>query len=318
MVDRMYEREVPGGASQLQNSTLAAVWEAVAALQTLGQIATVHRGIEYNLPFDENEGRLLSAAPRADFTPGLARADDDFEPFFVSRHEYLNTRPEVMRRQAYLLAWAKPKVLANAARKSRGWWVLAAVPDHTGLVASQRFHGIWPMSDWPIEVIAAILNGPVANAFLAERITNRDNRIQTLNQVPVPNLGIAQREEIAALVGQYRHLRGEWLANPSETPRFIERSREALLRIDAAVLTAYDLHPRTERLLLDCFTGEERPGPAQFTGYYEPGFQSALPLRMIVSGELREARADRVMARMPVFYDPVITEALADLDPANT
>ena len=50
------------------------------------------------------------------------------------------------------------------------------------------------------------------------------------------------------------------------------------------MLRLYDLPARAERLLLDQFAGEERPGvPFKFTRYYPEGFHADLPLYAFLS-----------------------------------
>lgn len=92
------------------------------------------------------------------------------------------------------------------------------------------------------------------------------------------------------------------------------RCRQALLRVDAELLTAYDLPPKVERELLDYFAGHRRPGPVEFHRYYPEDFRPALPLRMLVSGELQRASAEETLKRLPVLRDPVISEMVADLE----
>ena len=106
----------------------------------------------------------------------------------------------------------------------------------------------------------------------------------------------------------------QWLAQPVPHGTMEERCRQALLRIDAELLTAYDLPPRLERELLDYFAGHRCPGPVKFDRYYPDDFRPALPLRMVISGELERASAEQTLRRLPVLRDPVISEAFAELE----
>src|SRR5260370_5884558 len=81
----------------------------------------------------------------------------------------------------------KPKVLTNVARLSRGPWRMAAAYDPTGLVASQGFFGIWSVDPAvPAEALEAILNRPLANAFLTERASNQHFTNELLKRLPIP------------------------------------------------------------------------------------------------------------------------------------
>lgn len=66
------------------------------------------------------------------------------------------------------LAWDEPKILCNATRLSRGYWRLAAAVDRLGRRATQQFMGLWPLpgKNVDLDALAAIINGPVVNAFL--------------------------------------------------------------------------------------------------------------------------------------------------------
>ncbi len=92
------------------------------------------------------------------------------------------------------------------------------------------------------------------------------------------------------------------------------RCRQALLRIDAERLTAYDLPPRVAREPLDYFAGHRRPGQVEFDRYYPEDFRPALPLRMFVSGELERASAAQTLQRLPVLRAPAISAMVADLE----
>lgn len=292
---------------------LQRVWRALDGLPMYGQVANVRNGVEYRLRFKENEDKLVSSQPRPGFMPGIVRVEDGFEPLFLRGHVFLNMDQDMMLYKAYELPWAQPKAIINSGRLSRGPWVITGAPDRTGLVAYHRFHGAWPSANLPVEVLAAILNGPIANAFVSSRRTSRDNRIDTIRAIPIPQFTDASVQAIIALVESYRTARAKWLQDGPRSQEFAEICRELLLRIDAALLAAYDLPPRRERELLDYFAGYRRPGPVPFGRYYPEGFRPALPWSLYVSGELARASASQTLERLPVLHDPEISSAMAEL-----
>ena len=82
-------------------------------------------------------------------------------------------------------AWDKPKILVNVARRSRGPWRLDGALDASGLVPSQAFFGIWPTtSDLPVEAIEALINSPLASAFVLERASNQHLTNFVMKQQP--------------------------------------------------------------------------------------------------------------------------------------
>lgn len=181
-------------------------------------------------------------------------------------------------------------------------------------MAVHRFQAAWPTGELLREVLAAIVSGPVANAFISTSRTARHNRIGTLSGIPVPRFSPPSMAAIAAAVTEYQTARLEWLTQRTLDGEMERRCHQALLRIDAELLAAYDLPPRVERELLDYFAGYRRPGPVEFDRYYPDGFRPAVPLRMFVSGEIQRASAKQTLRRVPVLRDPVISEAVAELE----
>jgi hypothetical protein len=69
-------------------------------------------------------------------------------------------------------------------------------------VASQGFFGIWPTNDrLPLEALEAILNGPLANAFLTERASNQHFTNELLKLLPMPKRAF---DGIVEAVKRYR------------------------------------------------------------------------------------------------------------------
>jgi hypothetical protein len=263
--------EIPSSFAQdeagitLWYSRLQRVWDELAHLSRFEEVAETHVGIEYKLPMKENEKELISELPRTGFIEGLARVTDDFEPYIIPYHSYLNMDPTKIRYEGYKRPWEKPKVIANSARISRGPWTIVATIDKQALVCFQNFHGIWPIGNLPLEVIAALLNGPVANAFLSTKRTSRRNKIETINQIPVPKLNISQIQLIVSLVREYRSCREQWRTQPDRADYYESHCRGIMMQIDAELLAAYNLPMHLEQELLKYFDGYRRPGPISLT-----------------------------------------------------
>jgi hypothetical protein len=301
----------------LWRTPLERVWDALKHLARLGDVAEVHRGIEYRFALRDQADNLVSSQPRVGFSPGLLNVREGFEPFNVFPSTFLNMDPAVMRRDAYKLLWDKPKVIANAARLSRGPWTIAAATDMQGIVCYQQFHGIWPATKVALTVVAAVINSPIANAFVSMHRTSRHNQVNIVKDIPFPTFTERQVETISSLVHQYQMYRALWREQPKRAEEIEAACRELLAKIDAQVLAAYDLPPRLEKQLLDTFTGYERPGPVQFTGYYPPGFQPAIPWRIFVSPAYQSSGAHATVQRLPVINDAVVSSAVRDLDDLN-
>jgi hypothetical protein len=161
----------------------------------------------------------------------------------------------------------------NASRMSRGPWCISAFSDSSGLIAYQDFTAVWPHSGWSAEVVAAVLNGPIASAFVALREDKLHIRKITLKMVPMPRLSPKEREAIEIAVTQYTRA----LTKPRPAPRDALR---ALLKIDAAVLRGYGLPPPLEREILELFRWEDRPLPTEVKDVAGDYIQSLVRLRL--------------------------------------
>ena len=293
---------------------LQEVWDHLAELPKLVDIAEIHRGVEWQPPFDE--AKYISVRPKSGFVKGLRRVTDTYMAFQNIPTVFLSTRPEDQRGNAFDLPWEKPKVIANAARLQRGPWRIAASPDDQGLVCSQRFFGIWPASDWTIEILSAVLNGPVANAFITAHEDRRDNRKSTLKRVPLPVLAEAERTSVNQLVDRYRRMAAKTdLSGLTQSLSVSESAlRRVCLEIDAIILKGYGLPPRIERSLLNFFRGHQRRVPFTFTEYFPAEFKPTIPLWMYISDNFQRCRADYLVRKIPQITDPILVNALAEVE----
>lgn len=291
-----------------------ALLDELRSAPRLGMVAQVHRGIEFAGSLKSDRARFVSNAPRTGFRPGLLNTSTGFEPYVARPTAYLTTEPQNMLYTAYTLPWEEPKVIVNAARLWSEGWIVAGSVDDRGLVCSHRFQAVWPTADIPIEVLAAVINGPVANLFINLQRTSRDILVWVLKEIPMPRFTRPQVARIVSLVKDYVEDRERWMGEPLTAGQMEVRCLRTMQLIDAAVLEAYDLPPRVERKLLDYFASRKRPGPVHFDRYYPPGFQPAIPWRMYLSEDLARDSATETLRRMPMIDDPAITEALAELD----
>ena len=321
------EGEVPTGRSKrisLQDPSphdfsiwtprLSRVWSYLSDYPRFAEIAEVHRGVEYNIPLagknTKNRELVFSNRPKKGFFKGIETASGSILQYFVPQTSYLRIDEEVMRGNAHKkYPWKRPKVLANAARKSQGPWRLVAVYDTEGLYVYQRLHGIWPRGGIGCSIITAILNSPISNAFLYFHEAERDNRIRTIKDIPIPELS----EDASRSIAEKTEMLQKYLLTCSRVLGVCnqEKLRKALLEIDAEVLKAYDLPPALERELLDTFEGYKRPVPfLEFMGYYPKGFTAFFPLHRLISEEFEYARADKLLERLEPINDKIIHEAL--------
>jgi len=276
--DKYIEAEPKVFSDNIWSPELTEVWDVLSGNKKLGDFAQIHRGIEYNFSLREPKEaiyRAVSEREQPNFVKGLHKVSESLEPFLISGHKYLNISPKDMRGSAYELNWTTPKVITNASRRSRGHWRITAAADYIGLYCYQTFDGIWPNDDTPLEVISAILNSPIANAYVSDfEITAKENRIETLRRIPMPFLNKTQKDRIVQLVVDYKETRKRWLEDFLNDYSFQNMCARLLKLIDAEILKAYELPLKLEKKLLGYFTNQERPVPFKFTGYYPEGLQN--------------------------------------------
>ncbi len=238
-------RRRPGAEGDLWLPPLSQLWEYLGSNPGVGSLVQGHWGLRWNGGDQSSRSR---AKPAAGWSLGILNSIDLCQ-FKLGEVSYLDTREgEVYG--ALGLPWARPKILANAGRKSRKYWCFAAVVDRSALVASQQFIGLWPQNDKvDLDALSALLNGPIINAFMREHSFDKRFRINTLLNAPLP----------ARLPGGLGELTRLYTRQLSMKRHNDEQLAFLLDEIDALALAAYNLPPRIERALLASFKDDERP-----------------------------------------------------------
>ena len=248
---RLVKREFPtSNQGKLWVPRLRSLWEYLDESPCLGDFLTIHRGIEWQ----SGQKGAWAVERRPGYRRGL-HTTKRTRQFLMPPPVWLDCREDRLRGNAFNLPWATPKLVANAARLSRGAWRIGARLDTTGLICSQQYFCLWPrksIDTAPLQAFAALINGPLASAFLAVHSPEKGMRITAVKRIPVP---VAFPETLAEVVDEYvQYLGHDELTNETD-----ERLNALLLEIDAAVLQAYDLPPRLEHELLSYFPGKGRP-----------------------------------------------------------
>jgi hypothetical protein len=165
--------------------------------------------------------------------------------------------------------WDEKKVILPTARAGSGPWCIAAFPDEEGLPCSGTLAAVWPNSGRSVTTLAAILNGPVASAFVAQREHNLQIRKEVLADVPLPSLAPSAARRIDTHVAKYMR----FVASANQSADVM---RDILLAIDLEVLKGYHLPPPAERAVLELFRAHKRPIPFPFDDYVERVIQARL------------------------------------------
>ena len=284
---------------------LPEVWDFLINHPVLGDFATLGRGIEWNLPLIRNgaETGNRSRLVRKDEADGFRRGvapQTHLHVFEVPAIQFLDLRIEHQRGNAWQREWDKPKAIFGKSRRSRGPWRIAAFPDDIGITFYQTYTGAWPKSIVYDEyALAAVLNSPVANAFVATRERKRDVTIEMLNLVPLPYFTRAQLDMLQVLIHRYQVVIGSAnsddrdfsLASPEDANRLLKE-------IDAVVLSGYRMPPRIERQVLDFFRGFRRSVPHDFREYLPADCDVYFSLSEHLAPEFAAASAGELLRRM--------------------
>lgn len=277
----------PQPSGDLWIRELDALWHYLADYPKLGSVFTMHRGIEWQ----GDQSQAASAEPKPGYSRGLHKANT-VRPFYLEKPIWLDTRPERLRGWAIDFPWQKPKIVTNAIRLSRGPWRIAAAVDTYGLVCSQQLIGCWPVGVDPaaLPAWAAVLNGPVANAFITDHCPAKGIRLSAMRALPVPPEPLTSTIPV---IEEYRSL-----LSPADFCLGAEGEQKAtalLNWIDSLVLKAYDLPPRLERELLEFFRAARRPTLHPWQHWLPDDFGPALPLNEYLSGDYSKMSGNWVL-----------------------
>ncbi len=281
---------------------LQSVWQALEGQKKLDHfIDNISRGIRWKKPMVEDGQETGTRkdyeqdSPGSGLIPGVA-SRTKFSVFEVPSVKFLSIRPEDRATNAWSLPWQRSKVIFGKSARSRGHWKLAAFPDREGLTCFQTYTAVWPKEGGPYDevVLSAILNSPLANAFVATREGKTDITIETIRDIPMPVLNDAQRIRLRELVTRYQvSIRG--LFDDSAEHDGPER---LLKEIDAVVLDGYRLPPRVERELLEFFRGHKRRTRHHFGEYIPKDCDFAFSLSRFLAPNYGGITANELLSRM--------------------
>ncbi len=259
-VPQAYFASRPGYA--LRVPRLREVWDHVQTrCARLDQIAEVGQGLSYlgkdDLP---TAARTISVDYFFGAVRGYSDVQNSLSCFSLRCPVWMSIDESVLQRARSGGDIGVPRVLLNYARTSRGPWRAQAAVDRNGFAISGSFWAISPNDkSTSLEVVAAIINGPVTNAYLHCIGGGRLNSYPLVKSIPIPSLDPQLTSQIQGAVLSYEEAVGA--APPAPEPEL----RMLLARIDALVLELYQLPKRLREQLFREFDGRERPGAP--TGY---------------------------------------------------
>ena len=288
-----------------------AVWRFLNSYPTLSEIASVGQGFSFRGRDLPRNAKPLSSLRKSGYRPCFVTSRGNPPIFQTPERKWMDPSPPMIQAPRIGLDGQPGQVLVNHARVSRSKWSMKAWLDDEGIAVKGNFLVARSKQDLiPGLLIWALLNSPIANAYVYCLATKRHIIGSDLLRLPIPR-GQGWADEVVSSAEAYltvtRGKEGFFRAEPS--PDVVKAK---LLAMDAAVLEAYDLHPRIERQVLDLFEGVPRKGVGcKFTGYYPPGFTSFLPLHFVISDRFERARADLTADRFKPGESEHVRKALA-------
>lgn len=293
---------------------LGEVWDychSFKQLETAVDVRKTGKGLEYksekNLPPNtetKSKHRFKGAVQGYDKAGGKVKLTGTPEL------TWLNVDDEALRRVGQGKATGEPRIILNSAPVGRGPWRLEAQIDDRGLAITSSFIAVQPtLDEWPLEALWAILNSPLANAYIYCHANKWLVGVKRILKLPIPDVG---HKELCYL----QNLAQDCFALNAPQGKILQPevdSKEAerrMLAIDAEVMRLYDLPPKLERRVLDLFTDWPRKGvDYKFYRYYPEGFDSYIPLHMYISTEFQNSSVENVKKWIKNNRSPEVIEA---------
>ena len=251
---------------------LADVWSELASLPRLGEYATLGQGVQHKGKHSLSKDTITtSGTKRPGFVRGFARWSDDVMLHGLPKERWLNLDEAVIRRPLHGTLVGKAQLLVNYGRVSRGPWCLKALMDLDGHAVTTRFLVV-RLRDPALSmaVLWAILNSPLANAFMHTHSTKRDMLGRSLERLPFPKIDASESQALEKAVEHYFEVARRYVANTGTQAELFDRPdpnrptadelRNLMWAIDAKVLSLYALQANSEQRLLHLFAGATRGG----------------------------------------------------------
>ncbi|MFC1782117.1 class I SAM-dependent DNA methyltransferase [Planctomycetota bacterium] len=302
-------------ACNLEIPELEQVWvycQSYDKLSMLLDVKKTGKGLEYenknNLP---RNVETISTRTFAGAVKGYAKFEKNINLTGIPIPYYMNLSVGVLRRAGQGILTGVPQIILNSSPVSRGPWRLKALIDKKGHSVTSNYIAIRPKSkDLPLEVLWAILNSPLSNAYIYCHGTKRIIGVERILNLPIPSFSEDNFHVVNTLVKNYFDLfdsKDEVLRQEVNK----EEAKKRMLAIDAEVMRLYNLPPRLERQVLDLFIDRKRKGvDFELDRYYPEDFDSWIPLHIYLSDEYQRSTVSFVKKWVEETRSPEIIKAL--------
>ena len=294
---------------------LGAVWDYCQSFNRLEMVVDVRKtgkGLEYKseknlLPNikTKSKHRFKGAVQGYDKAGGKSKLTGTPEL------TWMNVDDKTLRRVGQGKATGKPRIILNSAPVGRGPWRLEVQIDDRGRAITSSFIAVQPtLAGWSFEALWAVLNSPLANAYIYCHANKWLIGVKRILKLPIPAVGNKELCYLQNLVQDYFSLdasQGKILQPEVDS----NEAEQRMLAIDAEVMRLYDLPPKLERQILDLFESWERKGvDFKFDRYYPEGFESWIPLYEYLSEEYQRSTPSFVNEWVEKNRSPEVIRAL--------
>ncbi len=341
-------RVAPAPDHSLWVPDMLEVWDAMAGMPKLGDVASVGQGFifrsESDPKFPKGETQI-SEKPRTGYKSGFYNLTVAPDSHLLPLTAYLNRNRDAIRRPVSGYVSGISQVAMGYHPASRGSWRNHVYLDLAGHPATSSFLLVRPDGASVSELFLwALMVSPIANGFTASHFGKRNLMKGKVEEMRVPVPSKQQHTRIESAAHAYREAAERWTKkhpqtrkpkSPKQEPEgsdasdFFAAEQEAeqqqLLelkylhwRMDAEVLALYNLPAKLERQLLDYFSGEKRVGvPFEQTEYFPKGFEGAARLSAlldITADWPKHARREAKLIKKEYNDDGLPPKELAELE----
>jgi len=262
---------------------LEEVWLALADNPKASDVAELMQGLAYHGKDLPPGVRTYSEERFPGAYQGCVRVESPLQIHQLPRLYWMNLNENVILHKRSGTTIGVPQLLLTYAPVSRGPWRLKAFIDRKGRPVASRFITARPRN-CSLEILWALFNSPVANAYAFTHLAKRDNLVGDMRRIPVP--GGTAFEVIETAAREY--------LDAATAGAESDKLYRLMLRVDAAVLRQYSLPLELEQALLSLFTGWRRVGvPFKQERYFPPDLGHPLRLYDFVNYESDWPSANR-------------------------
>ncbi|MCJ7721855.1 N-6 DNA methylase [Candidatus Bathyarchaeota archaeon] len=305
------------GDYDLRIPELNFVWEYCKKFRSLEEVADVGKGFDFKSKYLPQGVATFSEKMFPGAVKGFLKFHKDLKITEQPKILYLNLRSEAISSRRRGTNIGTSQVLLNYAPVSRGPWRLKALIDYEGHPVSSSFLVVRPQTtEWSIEVLWAILNSPLANAYAYCNGTKRTVLTGMIRALPTPDMRKEALSNLHHLVKNYFEL---FFSVDQVLGISIDekKAKREMLAIDAEVMRLYDLPPKLERQILDLFDGWQRNGvDFKFERYFPKDFESWIPLYEYLSEDYQRSTVSFVSKWVEEVRSPEIIKAFKTAEEA--